>query len=101
MRADGELRVGVIHEELVPPWVRRRLAGGLARAADPLVTFTIAWQPADVVQLEAEQPPYLFRLERERVRPRLRATARAIAQVTQGLVTDADGFEVDLAGLRG
>lgn len=101
VRGEGDLRVGVIHEKLVPPWVRRRLASGRARAADPLVTFNLGWQPADVVQLEAEQPPYLFRLERERARPRLRATARAIAQVTQGVVTDADGFEVDLAALRG
>ncbi len=91
VRGDSHLRVGVMHEEHVPPWVRRRLQ----QAVDPVVTFSVGWQPADVVPLEAEQPPYAFRLERERVRPRLRVTARAIAEVTHGVVTDADGFEVD------
>ena len=95
VRADSSLRVGQMHEDLVPAWVRRRVADRLPRPRDPVVTFSVGWQPADFAQLEAEQPHYLFRLQRERIRPRLQAAARVIAEVTSGVVTDADGFEVD------
>jgi len=77
-------------ETLVPPWVRRRLV----RPAGPLVTFSVGWQPADVVRLEAERPPHAFQVQRERVRPLVRATARLIATETVGIVMDAGGFDV-------
>ena len=99
LRADDSLRVGAMHEDAVPPWVRRRLVDRLTRPHDPVVTFSVGWQPEDRAQLEAEQPPYLFRLQRERVRPQLQAAARVIAEVTRGVVTDADGFEVDRSTL--
>ena len=95
VRADDSLRVGQMHEDLVPAWVRSRIADHLPRPYDPVVTFSLGWQPDDPAQLEAEQPHYLFRLQRERIRPRLRVAARVIAEVTSGVVTDADGFEVD------
>ena len=95
--AAHDLRVGVMSETQVPPWVRRRLG----RPDGPLVTFSVGWQPADVVRLEAEQPPQAFWVERERVRPVLRATARLIAAETAGVVTDADGFGVADHELRG
>ncbi len=99
--ADEQVRVGVMPEPLVPAWVRRRLTQRGLAADDEVIRFHIGWQPDDVVQLEAERPPYLFRLARERVRPRLQAAARAIADSTQGVVTDADGFEVDRYTLPG
>lgn len=93
--ADERLRVAVMPETAVPAWVQRRLAQRGHAAGDEVTTFRIGWRPEDLVPLEAERPPYLFRLARERIRPRLQAAARAIADSTQGVVTDADGFEVD------
>ena len=95
VRADNSLRVGVMHEDAVPGWVRRRVSDRLRRPRDPVVTFSVGWQPVDLGQLESEQPHYLFRLQRERIRPSLRSAARVVAEVTGGVVTDADGFEVD------
>lgn len=93
--ADDQLRVAVMPELAVPIWVRRRLAQRGLAAAQEAVRFQIGWQPDDLAPLEAERPPYIFRLARERVRPRLQVAARVIADFTQGVVTDTDGFEVD------
>ena len=97
--ADDDLRVAVTYEDHVPPWVRRRLADRTPDAG-PLVTLTVGWLPADVIRLESEQPPFTFQRSRELVRPRVRATARVLAELTHGVVTDADGFEVDRYSLR-
>jgi hypothetical protein len=100
LRAASDVRVAVMHEDHVPAWVRRRLADVLARPDGPVVTFGVGWSPADPLPLEAEQPPPAVRLARERVRPRVRAAARVLAEVTAGVVTDADGFELDRYTLR-
>ena len=93
--ADQRLRVAVMPETAVPVWVRQRLARRGHAAGDEVTAFRIGWRPDDVVHLEAERPPYLFRLARERLRPRLQLAARVVAESTHGVVTDADGFEVD------
>lgn len=98
VRGHDDLRVGVMPEQAVPAWVRRRLVDRLPGPTDHVTTFSVGWQPADVVQLDAEQPTHAFRVMREGARPRVRATARAIADATGGVVTDADGFEVGPPG---
>ncbi len=97
--ADDDLRVAVTHEDHVPPWVRRRLADRLPDAG-PVVTLGVGWLPADVIRLESEQPLFAFQRSRELVRPYVRATARVLADLTDGVVTDSDGFEVDRGALR-
>jgi len=97
--ADDDLRVAVSYEAHVPPWVRRRLADRLPDAG-PAVTLSVGWLPADVIRLESEQPLFAFQRSRELVRPCIRATARVLAGLTDGVVTDGDGFEVDPLALR-
>lgn len=97
--ADDDLRVAVTYEDHVPPWVRRRLTDRVPDAG-AAVTFSVGWLPADVIRLESEQPLFAFQRSRELVRPYVRATARVLAELTDGVVTDADGFEVDRSALR-
>lgn len=95
LAADGDIVIEVIQEETVPKWVRQAVGGQVPGPEDPLVTYTVRWLPQDRMALEAEDPPYSFRLERDRVRPRLRTAARAIAEATAGSIGDSAGFEVD------
>jgi hypothetical protein len=93
--AEGDLVVEAIQEDAVPAWVRAEVGHQLLLGGDPAVTFVVRWAPQDVLSLESEDPPYGFRLERERVRPRVRAAALTIAEATAGVVSDSAGFEVD------
>lgn len=98
LTANANLLVEVIQEDAVPGWVRARVGHQLLAEGDPVVTYTVRWLPHEPA-LESEDPPYGFRLERDRVRPRLQAAAVALAEVTAGVISDAAGFEVDRYGL--
>ncbi len=93
--AAGDLTVEAIQEDAVPTWVRDRVGHQLLLSGDPAVTFVVRWMPQDLLSLESEDPPYGFRLDRERVRSRVRAAAVAIAEATAGVISDSAGFEVD------
>ncbi len=95
LTAHGNIVVEVIQEDAVPGWVRARVAHQLLASGQPVVTYTVRWLPPEPAMLESENPPYGFRLERDRVRPWLRATALAVAEATAGVVSDSLGFEVD------
>lgn len=91
----GNIVVEVIQEDAVPGWVRDRVVHQLLAETNPVVTYSVRWLPDDLSMLESEDPPYAFRMERERYRPRLRAAALALAETTAGVVSDSYGFEVD------
>jgi hypothetical protein len=93
--AHGDLVVEVIQEGAVPPWVREVVDHQLLRPGDPVVTYAVRWMPPDVLAVESEDPPYPFRLDRDRVRPWMRAAVLAIAEATAGPISDSAGFEVD------
>jgi hypothetical protein len=95
LTAQGSLVVEVIQEDAVPSWVRDRVAGQLLDAANPVVTYAVRWVTHDPHVLESEDPPYAVRLERERLRPRMRAAALSIAEASAGVISDSAGFEVD------
>ncbi|WP_426564653.1 hypothetical protein ACPPVT_01120 [Angustibacter sp. McL0619] len=95
LTALGSLVVEVIQEDAVPSWVRERVSRQLLAATNPVVTYSVRWVTHDPHLLESEDPPYAVRLERERVKPRMRAAALTLAEATAGVVTDSDGFEVD------
>jgi hypothetical protein len=93
--ADGNVVIEVIPEETMPGWVRQRVGAQVPGPQDPLVTYKVRWLPADRLALESEDPPYSFRLERDRIGPRLRTACRTIAEATAGAISDEAGFEVD------
>ncbi len=95
LTALGNVVVEVIQEDAVPGWVRHRVGHQLLQEGDPVVTYTVRWLPHEPSLLESEDPPYGFRLERDRVRPRMQAAALALAEATAGVISDAAGFEVD------
>lgn len=95
LTALGNIVVEVIQEDAVPGWVRARVGHQLLAEGDPVVTYAVRWLPHEPSLLESEDPPYGFRLERDRVRPRMQAAALALAEATAGVVSDAGGFEVD------
>ncbi|GAB3589643.1 hypothetical protein GCM10027446_02580 [Angustibacter peucedani] len=95
LTALGNLLVEVIQEDAVPGWVRERVGHQLLADGNPVVTYAVRWLPHEPALLESEDPPYGFRLERDRVRPRMQAAALALAEATAGVVSDAVGFEVD------
>lgn len=99
LTADGDLVVEVTQEDAVPAWVRARVGHQLRADGDPVVSYVVRWQPEDLMALESEAPPYMFRRQRDRVRLRLQAATLAIAEATAGVVSDAAGFEVDRYGL--
>jgi hypothetical protein len=95
MTAHGNLVVEVIQEDTVPVWVRERVSAQLLSPSNPVVTYAVRWVTHDPHVLESEDPPYAVRLERERIKPWMRAAALTLAEATAGVVTDSDGFEVD------
>jgi hypothetical protein len=95
LSALGNVVVEVMQEDAVPGWVRGRVGHQLLAEGNPVVTYTVRWLPHEPELLESEDPPYGFRLERDRVRPRMQAAALALAEATAGVVSDTAGFEVD------
>ncbi|MGL5857486.1 MAG: hypothetical protein ACRC35_03615 [Angustibacter sp.] len=95
LTADGDLVVEVTHEDAVPAWVRAAVADQQPRQQDPLVTYSVRWLPEEAHLLESEDPPYRFRMQRERVRSRHRSAVRALAEATAGVISDSAGFQVD------
>jgi len=95
LTADGGLVVEVIQEDAVPSWVRERVGHQLLSTDNPVVTYAVRWVTDDGVAVESENPPYAFKVLRDRIRPRLRAAALAVAEATAGVVSDVHGFEVD------
>lgn len=93
--AHHDLSVEVMQEDMAPAWVRERVAHQMRQAGDPVVGYAVRWAPHDELALESEEPPYGFRMERERVRPWVRSAALAVAEATAGVVSDGAGFEVD------
>lgn len=84
----GTVVVEAHAEDDLPPPVRDR---GWSDAC----AYEVRWLPADPLQAETDLPDAAFLAAREVVRPRLRAVARAVAELAPGEVLDADGFPVD------
>jgi hypothetical protein len=75
-------------EDDPPPLVR-------ARGWPDVLGYEVRWLPVDPLQAETDAPDDDFRAARAAVRPRLRALARAVAELAPGELLDADGFPVD------
>lgn len=84
----GTVVVEAHAEDDLPPPVRDR---GWSDAC----AYEVRWLPVDPLQAETDLPDEAFRAARAAVRPRLRAVARAVAELAPGEVLDADGFPVD------
>lgn len=87
----GDLGTVVVEahaEDDPPPPVR-------ARGWTDVCAYDVRWLPVDPLQAETDVPGTAFRAARTSVRPRLRALARAVAELAPGEVLDADGFPVD------
>ncbi len=95
LTADDDVVIEVIRETAVPEWVRDQIGGQIFRRNDPVVTYTIRWLPPDPLALESEDPSYSFKLERDRVRTRLRSAALTLVEATAGAISDSARFEVD------
>jgi hypothetical protein len=87
----GDLGTVVVEahaEDDPPPHVR-------ALGWPDVLAYEVRWLPVDPMQAETDAPDEAFRVARTAVRPRLRALARAVAELAPGELLDADGFAVD------
>lgn len=84
----GALVVEAHAEDDPPPVLRER------RWAD-VIAYEVLWVPADPAQAETDHPDEGFRAARVAVRPRLRAVARAVAELAPGEVLDSDDLPVN------
>lgn len=84
----GTVVVEAHAEDDPPPPVRDRVWSDV-------LAYEVRWLPVDPMQAETDLPDEAFRTARTAVRPRLRALARAVAELAPGEVLDADGFPVD------
>ena len=91
---DGMLALEVRAEPEPPP-----LIAGLPWATHGAVTYLVRWEPADLDEMESEQPPPAYRIARSRVTPLVVAITRALHRTVGGEVTDMMGFVVDPADL--
>jgi hypothetical protein len=61
----------------------------------PFVTYEVRWSCPQPEERERRLPSSPYLAARERIRPTLTAVARALVEVTGGVVTDEDGFWLD------
>jgi hypothetical protein len=92
--ADGLVVVEVGGEEVVPLVLR-----GLPWTENGAVTYRVRWEPADVEELEREQPSDTHRTARARAQLFVAAAAGEVHAVVGGEVADAADFLVDPADL--
>jgi hypothetical protein len=64
-------------------------------AASPFVTYEVRWSCPEPDERERRTPSPSYLAARDRVRPVIAAVARAVVEVTTGVVTDEDGFWLD------
>ena len=95
VQGDEGVEVQVQVEEVAPAWIRERLGPLLATPDVPLVTYFVRWWPRDESLLGLEEPPAEHIEQRERIRPWIGASARVVAEATDGLVVNSDGFPLD------
>jgi hypothetical protein len=64
-------------------------------SAHPFVTYEVRWSCPEPEERERRVPGPAYLACRERVRPSVKAVARALVEATGGVITDEEGFRID------